>query len=82
MKSSKFQPPTSREISNHNAGSFWRLLCLLTSALCLPAFAQYSIAGHTIDGGGTSTGGPMIGINYSITVTIGQPDADGPLPNA
>jgi len=52
----------------------WRMFlafCLLTSALCLPAFAQYSIDWFTIDGGGgTSTGGV-----YSVSGTIGQPDA-------
>jgi len=58
----------------------WRSVtafCLLTAGLCLPAFAQnYSIDWHTIDGGGgTSTGGPMMGINYSVSGTIGQPDA-------
>jgi hypothetical protein len=46
-------------------------LCLLTAGLCLPAAAQFSIDWHTIDGGGgTSTGGI-----YSVSVTIGQPDA-------
>ena len=54
------------------------LLCLLTSVLCLPARAQsYSIDWHTIDGGGgTSTGGV-----YSVSGTIGQPDAGGPMTN-
>ncbi len=33
----------------------------------------YKVAG----GGGPSTGGPMIGINYSVSGTIGQPDASG-----
>ncbi len=52
----------------------------------LPAFAlnataqSYAIDWHTIDGGGgTSTGGPMIGINYSLSGTIGQHDAGGPM---
>ena len=58
----------------------WRriaALCLLTSALCLPASAQYSVDWHTIDdGGGTSTGGV-----YSVSGTIGQPDAGGPMSN-
>jgi hypothetical protein len=46
--------------------------CLLASVFCLPASAQnYSIDWHTIDGGGgTSTGGV-----YSVSGTIGQPDA-------
>jgi len=41
------------------------------------AVAQYSIDWFTIDGGGgTSTGGV-----YSISGTIGQPDAGGPMTN-
>jgi len=44
---------------------------LLPSAFCLCAQAQYSLDWTTIDGGGgTSTGGV-----YSVTGTIGQPDA-------
>ena len=44
---------------------------LLTSAFCLQAWGQYSIDWCTIDGGGgTSTGGV-----YSVSGTIGQPDA-------
>jgi hypothetical protein len=43
----------------------------LLSALCFQAWGQYSIDWSTIDGGGgTSTGGV-----YSVTGTIGQPDA-------
>jgi hypothetical protein len=38
-------------------------------------FAQYAIDWHAIDGGGgTSTGG-----GYSLSGTIGQPDAGGPM---
>ena len=52
----------------------WRLLwglCVLTSTFCLGARGQYAIDWSTIDGGGgTSTGGV-----YSVTGTIGQPDA-------
>jgi len=45
--------------------------CILTFATCLRALGQsYSIDWFTIDGGGTSTGGV-----YSVTGTIGQPDA-------
>ena len=57
-------------------------LCLNVSAVTLllglsAAVAQYSIDWHTIDsGGGTSTGGV-----YSVSGTIGQPDAGGPLTN-
>ena len=48
----------------------------LTSVLCPPSSAQsYSLSSSTIDGGGgTSTGGV-----YSVTGTIGQPDAN-PVP--
>ena len=43
----------------------------LLLAFTLPAQAQYSIDWHTLDGGGgTSTGGV-----YTVTGTIGQPDA-------
>jgi hypothetical protein len=60
----------------------WRLLiallCLITLHLSfgLQAFGQsYSIDWSTIDGGGgTSTGGV-----YSVSGTIGQPDAGGPM---
>ena len=39
--------------------------------MTIPAFGQYAIDWYTIDGGGgTSTGGP-----YTLTGTIGQPDA-------
>jgi hypothetical protein len=53
------------------------LLCL-TLLLCQSANAQnYSIDWYTIDGGGgTSTGGV-----YSVSGTIGQPDAGGPMTN-
>jgi hypothetical protein len=55
----------------------WRTLltcCLLNAGLGLPVLAQYAIPWHAIDrGGGTSTGGV-----YSVSVTIGQPDA-GPI---
>lgn len=49
-------------------------LCgFLFPALCLVAIAQYSVDWHTIDGGGgTSAGGA-----YSVSGTIGQPDAGG-----
>jgi len=46
-------------------------------ALCFSALAQYAINWSTIDGGGgTSTGGV-----YSVSGTIGQPDAGGPMTN-
>jgi hypothetical protein len=44
---------------------------ILHSAFCLCAQAQYSIDWSTVDGGGgTSTGGV-----YSVSGTVGQPDA-------
>ncbi len=50
-------------------------IAALASALVIPASAQYSIDWFTIDGGGgTSTGGV-----YSVSGTIGQPDAGGPM---
>ena len=57
------------------------LLSTILHHLSTPAaHAQYSIDWHTIDGGGgTSTGGPMIGVNYSVSGTIGQADAGGPM---
>ena len=53
----------------------WRLrlqlFCLLLLAFCLCAYAQYALDWFTLDGGGgTSTGGV-----YSVSGTIGQPDA-------
>ena len=53
---------------------------ILLSTLLFPAFGfaqSYSIDWSTIDGGGgTSTGGV-----YSVSGTIGQPDAGGPMTN-
>lgn len=52
------------------------LFIVILGASALHASAQiYSIDWHTIDGGGgTSTGG-----GYSLSGTIGQPDAGGPM---
>jgi hypothetical protein len=45
---------------------------ILLLALPIAAQAQYSIDWYTVDGGGgTSSGGP-----YTLSGTIGQPDAD------
>jgi len=53
------------------------LLSLMTGFGLNTAVAQYSIDWHTIDGGGgTSTGGV-----YSVSGTIGQPDAGGAMTN-
>lgn len=57
---------------------------LLSTLNLQPSIAQaqtYSIDWFTLDGGGTSTGGPMIGINYSVSGTIGRPDAGATLTN-
>lgn len=49
----------------------------MVAALGFAALGQYAINWHTIDGGGgTSTGGV-----YSLTGTIGQPDAGGLMTN-
>jgi hypothetical protein len=53
------------------------IFCILSSAFCLPAAAQnvYSINWYKIaNGGGASSNG-----QYSVSGTIGQPDAGGPL---
>jgi hypothetical protein len=54
----------------------WFCCLILASAFCLKAMAQnYSADWHKIaGGGGTSTGGV-----YSVSSTIGQHDAGGPL---
>jgi len=52
-------------------------LSLWVSLSAFAALAQYSIDSFTVDGGGgTSTGGV-----YSVSGTIGQPDAGGPMTN-
>jgi hypothetical protein len=49
----------------------WLSFHLLTSALCLRGWGQYAIDWFTVDGGGgTSTGGV-----YTVSGTVGQPDA-------
>jgi hypothetical protein len=51
--------------------------CFLLFVFCFPSWGQYSIDWWTVNGGGgTSTGGV-----YSVTGTIGQPDAGGPMTN-
>jgi hypothetical protein len=47
------------------------LFCLLPSAFCLRAQAQFSLDWWTIDGGG----GQSSGGSFTVTGTIGQPDA-------
>lgn len=46
------------------------IFCVLFSALCFRASAQYRIDWFTVDGGGAGRSG-----DYSITGTIGQADA-------
>jgi hypothetical protein len=65
------QPTLSRHPKRQRAGAVQDLLfCILHSAFCLCAQAQYSVDWQTIDGGGTSTGGV-----YTVSGTIGQADA-------
>jgi len=53
------------------------LLLSILNAYLSTGFAQYAVNWYTIDGGGgTSTGGV-----YSVSGTIGQPDARGPMTN-
>jgi len=50
---------------------------ILWSTCCLRALGQYAIDWHTLDGGGgTSTGNDG---RFSVSGTIGQPDASGPM---
>jgi hypothetical protein len=58
--------------TGHFRSRLWKLVYrLLPFAFCLRAWGQYSLDWSTIDGGGgTSTGGV-----YSVSGTIGQPDA-------
>jgi hypothetical protein len=56
---------------------FGTLLTVLAVAISVRA-QSYSVDWYKIaGGGGTSTGEPMIGVNYSVSGTIGQPDAGG-----
>jgi hypothetical protein len=57
----------------------WRsfVASLAFLAIALTARAQYSIDWSTIDGGGGTSTGSV----YSVTGTIGQPDAGGPMTN-
>lgn len=89
MKNSKWQRPSSKEISSSNSqpklrssrASFGSLnlgvflglgACCLVFLSCPAARAQlYAIDWFTIDGGG----GASSGGNYTLSGTIGQPDA-------
>jgi hypothetical protein len=75
MKTRTLQWKDDRAGSTKPAGARWghRNLAALVLILALPVFGQtnFSIDWSTIDGGGgTSTGGV-----YTVTGTIGQPDA-------
>ena len=78
--------PTTTRPPSPSAGGLaqsktWRLVltsfCFLLPVLCFRAWGQYSIDWFKIaGGGGTSTGGV-----YSVSGTIGQHDAGGPMTN-
>jgi hypothetical protein len=62
-------------LAQSKTGRMALALCLLTSAFCLRAQAQYTIDWYKVSGGGgTSTGGM-----YQVSGTIGQHDAGGPM---
>jgi len=73
---------TRTRLTNCNSNQKWRTFHYVIFGLLVffsfSGHAQtYSIDWHTIDGGGgTSTGGV-----YSVSGTIGQPDAGGPMTN-
>jgi hypothetical protein len=72
--------PPKRENFSVKLETGWKPALLWLALLLAPIVAHtqsYSIDWFTIDGGGgTSTGGV-----YSVTGTIGQPDAGGPMTN-
>jgi len=51
------------------------MLALLAFTLASPALAQYAITSFTIDGGG----GTSTNAQFTLTGTLGQPDAGGPM---
>ena len=63
-----------RERPNRCVGTCLAFI-ILTLVSHLPASAQYSLDWHTIDGGGGTSTGRV----YSVSGTIGQPDADVPM---
>ena len=68
MEDWSMQKPWPRSVGG---GLCLLLLIILSSAFCLQVRGQYAIDWSSIDGGGgTSTGGV-----YSVSGTIGQPDA-------
>ena len=70
-------PPSGQSARGRAHSKTWRAIltfAVLSAGLCLPALAQFA-TWYTVDGGGgTSTGGV-----YSVSGTIGQPDAGGPM---
>jgi hypothetical protein len=63
------------KMSNHHSGSTWCLAALLLLLAASAPAQSYSVDWYKIaGGGGTSTGGV-----YSVSGTIGQPDAGGPM---
>jgi hypothetical protein len=74
METTAIPPPITKNTTMKRKVAIF----LSAMALALPAFAQtYSIDWSTIDGGGgTSTGGV-----YSVSGTIGQPDAGAAMTN-
>ena len=66
----------STHVSDKRSRRWWISSTLALAALVIPIQAQpYSIPWYKVSGGGgTSTGGV-----YSVSGTIGQPDASGPL---
>jgi hypothetical protein len=78
MKPRKLQLRTMARRPKRKQSVKKSLLSLLFSLSAFGALAQYSIDWSTIDGGGgTSTGGV-----YSVSGTIGQPDAGPTMTNA
>lgn len=64
-------PTLRHKPASHSVAMLSRVFCLLLCPFALAAWAQYSVDWHTVDGGGgASTGGV-----YTVTGTIGQPDA-------
>ena len=73
MKKATLTSSGAAHPAHHRSRLLRTATSLLATASCLCAQAQYSIDWSTIDGGGgTSTGGV-----YTVSGTIGQPDAGG-----
>jgi hypothetical protein len=71
------QPGMKRKIGWRSSPfKTWQVcFCFLLCTFGFAAWGQFAIDWHTVDGGGgTSTGGV-----YTVSGTIGQPDASGPM---